>query len=103
MAAAPIWTPDPATVDRARITDFARFAASRTAATFNDYPGLLAWSVRDLDAFWGTLYDYFDVPGEGRGKAVLADDRMPGAVWFPGARLNYVDQVFRGRPRRASR
>jgi len=90
MSSTPIWSPDPARAERAQITSFADFAGQS-----HNYADLLGWSVTDLDAFWGSLWDYFSL-GE-RGETVLADDRMPGAVWFPGTEVNYVDRVFRNR------
>lgn len=81
-----------------RITDFARFAEARSGKTLPDYSALLDWSVADLGGFWGALYDYFDILADGRTDVVLADAEMPGAVWFPGVELNYVEQVFRDRP-----
>lgn len=93
-----MWTPDPDDVAAARITDFAHFAQARTGRTFADYGALHAWSVDDLSAFWGCVWDYFDVVGDRDGDTVLGEDRMPGATWFPGARLNIVEQVFRDRP-----
>jgi acetoacetyl-CoA synthetase len=95
---APLWTPDPDDVARARITDFARFAENRTGREFPDYAAQLAWSVEDVGAFWRCLWDYFDVRADATTDITLATDTMPGARWFPGALLNYVDQVFRGRP-----
>jgi acetoacetyl-CoA synthetase len=92
----PIWTPSPEVVERARLTDFARWLAVRGVRT-RDYRQLWDWSVSDLSVFWRCLASYFDVPFASPGGEALADDRMPGAVWFPGARLNYVDQVFAGR------
>ena len=65
---------------------------------FSDYHELWRWSVEDLEGFWGSIWQRYEVgpPPE----RVLADDRMPGAVWFPGARLNYAEQLFRrARPR----
>src|SRR4051812_5913716 len=94
----PMWTPDPAAVDAARITDFARFAETRTGLEFGTYDALLHWSVDDLEAFWRCLWDYFDVIAETGSDTVLTSAEMPGAEWFPDARLNYVDQVFRDRP-----
>ena len=60
---------------------------------FSDYHELWRWSVEDLEGFWGSLWERYEVgpPPE----RVLADDRMPGAVWFPGTRLNYAEQLFR--------
>ena len=92
----PIWSPSDAAVERARITDFIGWLAAR-GVRVGSYHELHRWSVADLPTFWRCIAAYFDVPFSAPGTTVLADDRMPGAVWFPGARLNYVDQVFRGR------
>jgi acetoacetyl-CoA synthetase len=57
---------------------------------FGSYDELWAWSVADLDAFWSSIWAYFDVGGQPPPTPVLADDSMPGARWCPGARLNYA-------------
>ncbi len=62
---------------------------------FDSYDALWRWSVTDLDAFWQSIWDYFDLQSPTRHTAVLADNRMPGARWFPGAQVNYAQQVFR--------
>jgi acetoacetyl-CoA synthetase len=94
----PIWAPDPEAVATARITDFARFASQRAGRDLSDYAALLRWSTEDVAAFWRCVWDYFDVRATARPDTVLAVDTMPGAVWFPGATLNIVEQVFRDRP-----
>ena len=94
----PIWVPDPADVASAQVTDFARLAGQRAGRDFTDYAELLRWSVEDVAGFWGCVCNYFDVIASGEDDVVLADASMPGARWFPDARLNYVDQVFRDRP-----
>ncbi|WP_433593865.1 acetoacetate--CoA ligase [Nocardia sp. CA-145437] len=89
----PQWTPGLDVIEDARITRFARFVTARTGVRLPDYRALWQWSVDDLPGFWRAVWDWFelgDVPG-----AVLADDSMPGARWFPGATVNYVDQVVR--------
>ncbi|MGF0316024.1 acetoacetate--CoA ligase [Nocardia fluminea] len=93
VAAAPQWVPDENDIARARITDFAGFVAERHAVAVPDYHALWQWSVADLDGFWGSLWDYFEL-GDRPGP-VLASSQMPGARWFPEVRLNYVDQVIR--------
>ena len=88
MSTAPQWEPTAADIAEARVTDFARFAGAPA-----EYHALWQWSVDQPEAFWGALWEYFglgEVPGE-----VLAGTDMPGARWFPGARLNFVDQVAR--------
>ncbi|RDI51849.1 acetoacetate--CoA ligase [Nocardia mexicana] len=89
----PQWVPSEQDVAGARVTDFARFAAERTGAEFPDYHSLWQWSVDDLPGFWGALWEYFEL-GEPP-RRVLSGTEMPGAQWFPGVRLNYVDQVVR--------
>ena len=93
-----MWTPDPDDVRTAQITEFARLAAARTGRRFDDYDALLRWSTDDLRGFWRCIWDFFDIAAEQGSETVLVDERMPGARWFPDARLNYVDQVFRDRP-----
>ncbi|MDP3412396.1 MAG: acetyl-coenzyme A synthetase N-terminal domain-containing protein, partial [Polaromonas sp.] len=63
--------------------------------SFASYDALWRWSVSDLDAFWQSIWDYFDLQSPTPHTAVLALNRMPGASWFPGAQFNYVQQVFR--------
>jgi acetoacetyl-CoA synthetase len=71
----------------------ARFMADRGAA---DYAELWRWSVEDLEGFWAAIWERFDVGSPY--ERVLADASMPGAVWFPGARLNYAERLFRAKP-----
>ncbi|MBX3604558.1 MAG: acetoacetate--CoA ligase [Piscinibacter sp.] len=59
------------------------------------YDALWRWSVSDLRAFWGSVWDYFDLRSPTPHSTVLEAETMPGARWFPGARLNYAQQVFR--------
>ena len=76
------------------IAAFARWcAAERGAPVGDDYWSLWSWSTRDLDGFWSAVWDYFGVDGEH--TQALADDRMPGASWFPGTTVNYVRHVFK--------
>ena len=62
---------------------------------FETYDALWRWSVTDLEAFWQSIWDYFDLQSPTPHSAVLLERRMPGARWFPGAQLNYAQQVFR--------
>ena len=94
----PMWTPDPAAVRGARITEFAGFVEARTQRAMPDYATLQRWSVEDLDVFWRTVWDFFDIVATQGSDTALAEDAMPGATWFPGAALNLVDQIFRDRP-----
>ncbi|MDR2299698.1 MAG: acetoacetate--CoA ligase [Comamonas sp.] len=63
--------------------------------SFADYDALWRWSTSNLDAFWQSIWDYFDLQSPTPHSAVLARNTMPGAQWFPGAQVNYVQQVLR--------
>ena len=62
---------------------------------FSDYGALWRWSVTDLNAFWQSLWDYFDLQSPTPHSAALARNVMPGAEWFAGAQVNYTQQVLR--------
>jgi len=64
------------------------------ASTTEGYDALWRWSVGDLPAFWGSVWDYFEIESPTPYETVLADDRMPGARWFPGAQVNYARHLF---------
>lgn len=81
---------------------FAGTAAAAHGAPADDYAALYQWSITHPARFWRAVWEFVDVIGTGLGdgeSAVLADPTMPGAQWFPGVRLNYVDQVLRHRHR----
>ncbi len=61
---------------------------------FVDWSQLWRWSVRDLEAFWASIWDFAGVRAHAPYERVLARREMPGAVWFPGARLNYAEHAL---------
>ncbi|MEN3316671.1 MAG: acetoacetyl-CoA synthetase [Mycobacterium sp.] len=89
----PQWEPTERDIADARVTDFARFVQQRTGTPMTDYQALWRWSVDDPAAFWGALWEYFEL-GDPPVR-VLENAVMPGARWFPGVRLNYVEQIVR--------
>jgi acetoacetyl-CoA synthetase len=84
-----LWQPSPDWIERTRLTHYMR-SLDRGFASYDD---LWRWSVDDLEGFWASLWDYFELPG-GYDR-VLASREMPGAEWFPGAQLNYAEHLFR--------
>jgi acetoacetyl-CoA synthetase len=86
-----LWTPGPDRIARANITAFSQWLGRETAS----YDELWHWSVTDLDGFWQAVWDYCGVQASVRPAAVLGSRTMPGADWFPGARLNYAEHVLR--------
>ena len=59
------------------------------------YDRLWRWSCTDLTAFWQSIWDYFEIASPTPHASVVVEEKMPGAVWFPGAQVNYAQQVFR--------
>ncbi len=91
----PLWKPSKRRVDAANLTAFMRSASRRWGETFSDYDSLHAWSVTQPEQFWATLWEVAGVIGE-RGERGLVDaHRMPGAKWFPDARLNFAENLLR--------
>lgn len=62
---------------------------------FDSYDALWRWSTTDLEAFWQSIWDYFEMRSPTPHTAVLERNVMPGARWFVGAQVNYAQQVFR--------
>jgi acetoacetyl-CoA synthetase len=94
-AAPPIWVPAPEFAAASTIAGYQRWLEQQRGLRFDSYDALWRWSVDHPADFWRSIRDYFDVRSDTAVTSVLADAHMPGARWFEGARLNYVQQVFR--------
>jgi acetoacetyl-CoA synthetase len=81
-----------------RITQYRRWLATTHGLHFDSYEALWQWSTTDLDAFWASVWQWFDLPSPTTHSAVLVEPHMPGARWFPQARLNFTAQVLRHGP-----
>ena len=90
-----LWEPSAEMVERSNMTAYMRWLSAERGLDFDDYERLWKWSVSDLDAFWSSIWERFDVIHDGEAEPVLASREMPGAEWFPGARLNYAEHIFR--------
>jgi len=98
-AAPPIlWEPSAERVERAAMTAFAAWVQeTRGVAVTEDYHALWRWSVGDVGAFWAAIWEYFDVQADGSADPALGSREMPGATWFPNARVSFPEHVFRGK------
>lgn len=74
---------------------YQQWLADQRGLRFDSYDALWRWSTTELDAFWQSIWDYFDLRSPTPHSAVLERNVMPGARWFPGAQVNYAQQVFR--------
>jgi len=84
---------EPARIPQIRL--YQEWLKQRHGRSFDSYDELWRWSVEDLDGFWQSIWDAFRVESPTPHRAVLEKARMPGAVWFPGAQVNYARQVLR--------
>ena len=78
-----------------QIARYQQWLAESRGLQFDSYDALWRWSTTDLSAFWQSIWDWFEIESPTPHTAVLAAAVMPGAVWFPGAQLNYARQVLR--------
>src|SRR3954451_8886818 len=92
-----LWEPSAERIERAALTRYRRWVEETRDRRFDDYHDLWRWSVEDVDDFWRSIWEFFDVRSHAEWARGLADASMPGAVWFPGARLNYAEHLFRGK------
>jgi acetoacetyl-CoA synthetase len=90
-----LWAPEPDRIRRANVTALGDWLALERGRHFADYRALWRWSVEDLEGFWQALWDYFAIESSAPHTRVLGRRSMPGAEWFPGARLNYAQHVLR--------
>lgn len=89
-----LWSPSAERIARSRVNHYLQWLASR-GQHFSDYQALWQWSVDDIDAFWASIWDYFEVQCSVPYQQVVSGTQMPGATWFAGARLNFAEQLFR--------
>lgn len=90
-----VWSPPPGR--RLNLDDFCDWLARERGVTLRGYEQLRQWSVTDLEGFWGAVWEYYDVGEPRRPDAVLAEETMPGAQWFPGTRVNAAEFTLRAR------
>jgi acetoacetyl-CoA synthetase len=90
-----LWEPSQEMKQQANITHYMQWLESERGLHFDDPENLWEWSVNNLEDFWASLWDYFHIKASKPYRTVLAERKMPGAQWFPGAELNYAEHVFR--------
>ena len=94
-APALLWTPTPERITRSQLRRYMDWLAKERGYTFPDYDALYRWSVTEVEDFWASLWDYFEIRAHKPYTKILGKRSMPGAEWFTGAELNFADQVFR--------
>ena len=90
-----LWTPDPDVRATTRIGAYLDWLWRERGLRFAGYDDLLSWSTSELDGFWGSIWDHFEVSSETHSGPALVDEAMPGARWFPTAHLNWAEHCLR--------
>src|ERR671913_1029796 len=90
-----LWEPPAELKENAVITRYVGWLKESKDLSFDDYNELWEWSVNDVEGFWSSLWEFFEVKASSAYERVLAGREMPGSEWFPGAELNYAEHAFR--------
>lgn len=92
-----LWQPSADTIADARMTDFLQQVNVQHEQALANYHDLYQWSVDNSQTFWSMIWDYFDVIGDKVNTIVKDQDKLPGARWFPDAKLNFAENLLRHR------
>ncbi len=90
----PLWRPSPERIARAGHTRFVHWLEQRHGLRFDNYEALWNWSVTELETFWESVLQHFDIRLHSPYTRVLDRRVMPGAKWFEGATLNYAEHAL---------
>jgi acetoacetyl-CoA synthetase len=90
-----LWTPRDAFVERSNLNRYMRWLKTDRGHDFRHYEALRQWSVTEIELFWQTIWEYFDVQSSSSFKQVLDRRVMPGAKWFEGSAVNYAEHLLR--------
>lgn len=97
-----LWRPGPERITASGVTAFADWLRQNRDLDFASYDEMWRWSTERIEDFWGAVWDWAGIEAAEQPREVLAERVMPGADWFPGARLNYAEHALApGRGREA--
>jgi acetoacetyl-CoA synthetase len=92
----PLWTPDPDRSARTTLSAFSSWLSARAGRPLGDFGALHRFSTGNSAEFWSALWDFTEISGDkGQPPWLVDGDRMPGAAFFPGARLNFAENLLR--------
>ncbi|MCB9987893.1 MAG: acetoacetate--CoA ligase [Rhodospirillales bacterium] len=93
----PLWVPSPDRVKASRLYRFIQGIEEKTGRSFEGYEDFWQWSVENIEDFWACVWDFCGVIGDKGSEILMNGDKMPGAQFFPEARLNYAENLLRRR------
>ncbi len=100
---APLWQPSPDRVAHANLSAFAARVSAKHGVGLADFTALYRWSIAEPEAFWRALWDDAGIVGEAGARTLVDAQAMPGAHWFPDARLNFAENLLARRAPSVSR
>jgi len=94
-----LWQPSPEQLEATNIASYVEWLRAERSFDFrvDDYRALQHWSATEIEAFWSSIWEYFEVEADGDPNTVLENRSMPGAEWFPNTNLNFAEHIFRGK------
>ncbi|GAB3797468.1 acetoacetate--CoA ligase [Virgibacillus kimchii] len=92
-----LWEPDEKWKKQANLQTYMNWLQTHKNLHFEDYHSLWKWSVNEMEAFWESQWEYFNIQSKKSYTSVLSTHEMPGAKWFEGAEINYTEHIFRNR------
>lgn len=87
--------PSPERIAQSELTRYQQWLRETQGVEAQTYEQLHAWSVDHLEEFWDSIWEFFDIIGERGTGPVRVGDSIPETQWFPGARVNYAENVLR--------
>ncbi|MEM8583484.1 MAG: acetoacetate--CoA ligase [Bacteroidota bacterium] len=90
-----LWKPTKNFVEESHINQYRNWLFSNRGLKFDDYEALWRWSTTEIADFWESLWQYFNIRDHGAYTDVLIDHGIPRVEWFPGARINYAEHIWR--------
>lgn len=92
-----LWEPTKERINHSELNAYMKWLREENGLSFHHYDELWNWSVTEVEAFWESIWHYFDIQSTTPYQSILSSHSMPGAKWFEGATINYTEHVFRNR------
>ncbi|AIF42255.1 acetoacetate--CoA ligase [Virgibacillus sp. SK37] len=92
-----LWEPTEDRIKNSNIHAYMHWLKNNKEKKFNDFSSLWQWSVTEVEEFWKSQWEYFQIQAQTPYKKILSTHQMPGAKWFPEANINYTEHIFRNR------
>jgi acetoacetyl-CoA synthetase len=93
-----LWQPSDETIKDANMTRFINFVNKKQGVEITSYTQLYNWSIENITDFWAAMWEFGEIKAS-QGYTAVVDDlnKFPGTKWFPGARLNFAENLLRYR------